>query len=93
VQVLLGCSRVGALVTVGRGTDPAAGGLAALGPEDLAPLREAIRAVLDDRDQRAAAQRVAAEIAVTDARGVPSSASRQPRDDVIQDRVEGLQLV
>ena len=65
MQVLLGCSRVGALVTVGRGTDPAAGGLAALGPEDLAPLREAIRAVLDDRDQRAAAQRVAAEIAVT----------------------------
>jgi MGT family glycosyltransferase len=50
-------------VVAGRSLAP--GGLRGLGPDDVAPLRDAIERVLDDPSYRRAANRIAAELAVT----------------------------
>jgi UDP:flavonoid glycosyltransferase YjiC (YdhE family) len=46
-----------------RGRDLAVGELRGLGPSDVAPLRDAIERVLDEPAYRAAAHRVAADLA------------------------------
>ena len=50
-------------VVPGRALAP--GSLRGLGPDDVAPLRETIQRVLDDRTYRDAARRIAAELATT----------------------------